>query len=101
MVRTRSEREGERSRRYLLDTNVVIAILEEDPPALAAIEATGAEPLLVPATVLGELYFGARKSARIGENTRRIERFASGASVLPCDEDTARLYGEVKDSLRR
>ena len=68
---------------------------------LAAIEATGAEPLLVPATVLGELYFGARKSARLVENMHRIEDFASGADVLPCDGDTARLYGEIKDTLRR
>lgn len=101
MVGTGSGREGESSRRYLLDTNVVIAILEEESAALAAIEATGTEPLLVPATVLGELYFGARKSARIDENTRRIESFTSEADVLPSDSDTARLYGEIKDALRR
>jgi predicted nucleic acid-binding protein len=50
---------------------------------LAAIEATEPEPLVVPATVLGKLYFGARKSGRAAENTRRIERFASEAEMLP------------------
>lgn len=101
MVETGSRREGEISHRYLLDTNAVIGVIEEDPATLAAIDTTRAEPLLVSATVLGELYFGARKSARVEENTRRIETFASEADVLPCDENTARHYGEIKDALRR
>ena len=101
MVETGGGREGDRSRRYLLDTNVVIAALEEDPAVVAAIETTEPEPLLVPATVLGELYFGTRKSARVSENTHRIESFASGAEMLPCNGDTARFYAEIKDALRR
>ncbi len=94
-------REGDSSRRYLLDTNAVIGVIEEDPEALEIIDTARSEPLLISVTVLGELYFGARKSTRVEENTHRMETFALDAIVLPCDEDTARLYGEIKDALRR
>lgn len=101
MVGTGSGREGERSRQHLLDTNVLIAALEEDSEVLAAMEATGTESLLVPATVLGELHYGARKSARIEENLRRLEAFAESSNVLSCDATTARIYGATRDALRR
>ena len=87
-------------RGFLLDTNAIVAALGRERAILARIEgAAGA--LYVPAIALGELHFGARKSARVGENLRKIEGFAARAQVLPCDEETARLYGEIKDSLRR
>jgi tRNA(fMet)-specific endonuclease VapC len=85
---------------FLLDTNVVVAALKQEQATLARVE-DAAGSLFVPAIALGELYFGARKSARVGENFRRIGGFADRANILPCDGDTARLYGEVKDGLRR
>jgi tRNA(fMet)-specific endonuclease VapC len=89
-----------RPRGFLLDTNVIVAALAEERAVLEKVE--GAEgSLFVPATALGELHFGARKSARVEQNLRRIEGFAARAQVLPCDEETARLYGQAKDGLRR
>ena len=85
---------------FLLDTNIVIAALKRERATLARVEdAEGS--LFVPVIALGELYFGARKSARVEENFRRIEGFAARANILPCDGETARLYGEVKDGLGR
>lgn len=57
--------------------------------------------LFVPVIALGELRFGALNSVRIEENLQSIEGFAAEANVLPCDEDTARFYGGIKDGLRR
>ncbi len=51
-------------------------------------------------TVLGELYFGARKSAHAAANLARIEQFAASVQVLSCDADTAELYGKIRDQLR-
>lgn len=84
---------------FLLDTNIVIALFAGDPSVMAGIAA--AEEVFVPAVVIGELFYGARKSGRSEENLRRIEEFAADNTVLSCDEDTARLYGEVKSVLQR
>jgi tRNA(fMet)-specific endonuclease VapC len=51
-------------------------------------------------TVLGELYYGARKSSHATANLGRIEELAAAVTILPCDAITARLYGEIKASLR-
>lgn len=85
------------SGRYLLDTNIVIALFADET---AVIERLGeAEEVFVPSVVLGELYYGARKSSRVEENIARIEDFAAKNIVLRCDSETARRYGEVKNGL--
>ena len=85
---------------FLLDTNVVIAVLGQEDAVLARLE-EASDSFFVSVIVLGELRFGARKSGRVEENLQRIENFAAESNVLPCDEETSRRYGEVKDGLRR
>ncbi len=82
---------------YLLDTNVVIALFAADESVGRNL--SQATEVFVSATVLGELHFGARKSARAETNTQRIDEFSAGVSVLVCDEDTSRHYGEIKHAL--
>jgi tRNA(fMet)-specific endonuclease VapC len=60
-----------------------------------------AEEVFVPSIVLGELYYGARRSHRVAENVARIEDFTRASSVLDCDHVTARAYGEIKSDLRQ
>ena len=84
--------------RYLLDTNIVIAFFAGDA-AVAAKLAHAAE-VFVPIVVIGELLFGARKSARPTDNIGRVNALAAATSVLPCDLGTAAIYGEIKDELR-
>ena len=50
--------------------------------------------------VLGELYFGVRKSGRIRQNLKRIDELAISSAVLACDLGTAREYGEIKGALQ-
>lgn len=83
---------------YLLDTNIVSAILDADPALSPRAEVS--RPLFVPSIVVGELFYGAAKSSRRNENTSRIERYVSAVHVLPIDADTARLFGDVKMRLR-
>jgi tRNA(fMet)-specific endonuclease VapC len=87
------------SGRDLLDTNPVIAIFAEDPGILFRI--AEAEEVFVPSIVLGELYFGAYKSARVTENVARVAEFAAGNRIVECDASTARNFGQIKDDLRR
>jgi tRNA(fMet)-specific endonuclease VapC len=82
----------------LLDTNVVIAFLGGERAVTARIPQTG---FVLSSTVLGELYYGARKSARAATNLSHIDELAASAAVLPCDDVTAQYYGKIKDGLRR
>jgi tRNA(fMet)-specific endonuclease VapC len=59
-----------------------------------------AEEVFIASVVLGELYFGARKSGRVEESLSQIDAFATSNVVLGCDTATARLYGVMKNQLR-
>jgi tRNA(fMet)-specific endonuclease VapC len=80
------------------DTNIVIALFDADEAVLANLDL--ALEVFVPAIVLGELFFGAAKSARRVENVAKVERFAAASSVLACDVQVAREYGRLKQDLR-
>lgn len=84
--------------RYLLDTKIVIAIFAGE--AVVRQQLAGAGEVFVPSIVLGELYYGAQKSARIAANVARVDEFAANNTVLVCDTETARQYGEIKSELR-
>lgn len=85
--------------RALLDTNIVIALIAEEAAVCQALAA--AEEVFVPSIVLGELYYGARKSGHPEANLAKIEEFAGANSILACDAATARHYGLIKAILRR
>lgn len=86
---------------YLLDTNIVIAVFRREGVTLARLDNAAPGSLFVPVIVLGELRFGALKSVMVEENLRRIEGFTAESNVLVCDEEAARLYGEIKADLSR
>jgi tRNA(fMet)-specific endonuclease VapC len=86
------------SGRLLLDTNIVIALLEGDEAVLSNLDE--AAEIFIPAIVLGELFFGAAKSGRPSENTATVERFVAGRSILSCDLHVAREYGRLRPRLR-
>lgn len=86
------------SGRVLLDTNIVIALFAKETYIQQQLADT--DEVFIPSIVLGELYFGARKSARIDENVARIDKFAAHNTVLLCDTKIARQYGVIKYQLR-
>jgi tRNA(fMet)-specific endonuclease VapC len=79
----------EMSGKYLLDTNIVIALFANDPAVVGKIGRT--DDVFVPAVVIGELFYGAKKSGRPEKNPERIERFVLNNVILDCDTETARL----------
>jgi len=86
------------SGKYLLDTNIIIALFADDTTVKENL--SKAEETFISSVVVGELCYGARKSARVQENLTRIDEFAASSVVLGCDTDTARRYGEIKNALR-
>lgn len=85
-------------RRFLLDTNIVIALFAQEVGVLQQLQQ--AVGIFLPCIVLGELYYGARKSGRAAANVQRVEDFAARNVVLPCDVETAQHYGVIREALR-
>jgi tRNA(fMet)-specific endonuclease VapC len=84
--------------RFLLDTNIIIALFAGE--AGIQLHMAEASEVFVPSIVLGELYYGARRSTRVTENLACIDEFVANSAVLPCDTATARQYGDIKNQLR-
>ena len=84
--------------KHLLDTNIIIALLNGERRVRNAIEA--AENVFLPVIAVGELYFGAAKSGRPEVNRALIEQFIQGRTILYCDLAAARQYGRVKSLLK-
>ncbi len=83
--------------KVLLDTNIVIALFSGDKAASHQISSS---EVLLPSIVLGELYFGARKSGQMAPNLDRIDQLAGSVVVLNCDAVTAQHFGQIKERLR-
>jgi tRNA(fMet)-specific endonuclease VapC len=86
------------SGRFLLDTNIVIALLNGDETVLSHLDR--APEVFIPVVVIGELFFGAAKSDRSPENMAKVERFAASRIIVPCDVNVAREYGRLKHHLK-
>lgn len=82
----------------LFDTNIVIGLFASDPAILGRLSRT--DHIFIPSIVLGELYFGAYKSACFDQNVRRIEELIQASAILACDAITAAHYGKIKKTLR-
>ncbi len=80
--------------RLLLDTNAVIALQQKDTDLLRLLE--NEEAIFIPATVVGELYYGAYKSSCPEENRKIVADFAAGRKILACDANTGDAYGQIK-----
>jgi tRNA(fMet)-specific endonuclease VapC len=85
--------------KYLLDSNIVIAIVNEEEAATKYLAT--AEQAFVSTTVLGELFYGAQISQRVSDNLAEIDAFVRRVTVLDCNIETARFYGEIRGDLKR
>jgi tRNA(fMet)-specific endonuclease VapC len=83
--------------RYLLDTNIVSAILDDEPAACARADVAG--PLFVPVIAVGELVYGAEKGRRTPRTLAALNRFLGGLTVLSCGTRTGYVYGQLKNAL--
>jgi tRNA(fMet)-specific endonuclease VapC len=87
---------------YLLDTNACIRILNGTSPALAErLRFIPRTQVRLSSIVKAELLYGARKSGRIAENLRLLERFFDTIASLPFDDRCAEDYGVLREELGR
>jgi tRNA(fMet)-specific endonuclease VapC len=87
------------SGRYLLDTNIVIALFAGEQSVLDHLR--DAAEVYTPSIVIGELIYGAHKSSQVSLNLKRIEAFIASNIILACDAVTALHYGKLKEQLRQ
>ncbi|ABE39898.1 type II toxin-antitoxin system tRNA(fMet)-specific endonuclease VapC [Rhodopseudomonas pseudopalustris] len=86
---------------YMLDTNICIYVMKTHPPSLREKFNALAEQLCISSITLGELFYGAEKSARRTENLTTIAHFTARLEVLPFADKAAAHYGQVRAELER
>jgi len=86
---------------YMLDTKICIYVMKNYPPALREKFNTLAEQLCMSSITLGELHYGAEKSARRADNLTAIHHFVARLDVLPFADKAAAHYGQVRAELER
>ena len=88
------------SGRFLVDTNVIVDFFKGDQTIKTKL---AEEEILLPSTVIGELYFGAFASRVVTNKKKRLEEvayFLDNYPVLGISETTAYNYGEIKSQLK-
>ena len=86
---------------YMLDTNICIYVMKNYPPNLLGKFNTLAEQLCISSITLGELHYGAEKSARRADNLIAIQHFTARLEVLAFEAKAAAHYGQVRAELER
>lgn len=84
--------------KYLLDTNILIKLFAGDENVTGWLKK--APEIYIPSIVLGELYYGAQKSSNKKTNLAKINEVSTNSNIIPCDSQTARHYGIIKNQLK-
>ena len=87
--------------RYLLDTNVLSALIREPQgPIAQRIAAAGEETVCSSVLVAAELRYGAHKSGSV-RLAERVDLILSTLEVLPLEVPADRHYGDIRQRLAR
>jgi len=86
--------------KYLLDTNVCIAYLNNrNANVVQEIKASKPEDLFLCQIVKAELIYGAYKSARQVENLALLGKFLHQFGSLPFNDESVEAYGQIRAKL--
>lgn len=89
-------------RKWLLDTNAVIALVtRRSEPLLRRIESSEPGALAISSIVAHELYFGAYRSQKVEFNLETLRLLFSDLDILDLDQQDARAAGEIRAELAR
>lgn len=88
--------------KYLLDTNICIALIRQKPAALIQ-RLTSLQPgdAGISSITLAELFHGVEKSARPEQNMSALEQFLLPLDLVDFDQDAALAYGKIRVDLER
>ena len=84
---------------YLLDTNICIYIINEQPAQVVQrLIQAGRESLAISTVTVAELAFGIAKSRREGSRIK-LENFLSQFPIVDWNQEAAWMYGNVRKAL--
>ena len=87
---------------YVLDTNICIYIMKQQPPRVRErLHTIPVGEVGISSMVLAELWYGIRKSAQRERNTQALNDFLAFCEVLDWPGDAAPLYGDIRTELER
>ena len=88
--------------KYLLDTNICIALIRQRPAGLLQ-RLTTLEPgeVGLSSITLAELIYGAAKSSQAEQNLAALEQFLLPLELVNFDESAASAYGQIRAGLER
>ncbi len=87
--------------RYLLDTNLLIALSKERAGLADRLACHAASAILISSVVVAEIEYGIAKSVRQEHNRHVFDILLAGFHVAPFDAAAARHYGPIRAQLER
>jgi tRNA(fMet)-specific endonuclease VapC len=87
--------------KYMLDTNIVIYALKDRPAKVRAAFKRHEGEMCLSSISLGELIYGAEKSARVEQNLKVIESLAARLLIEPFNTQAALHFGQLRAELTR
>lgn len=87
--------------RYLLDTNILIAMSKERSGLLERLTTIPASAVLLSSMVVAEIEYGIAKSTRQEHNRRVFDSLLDGFQIAPFDVNAAQRYGPIRAELER
>lgn len=83
--------------KFLLDTNVVIALLNRQPEFIAKLTRYSPQDFGLSSIVLFELHYGAEKSQRKAENLAKLAKLPF--EIVPFTAEDAKIAGKIRAEL--
>ena len=88
--------------KYLLDTNICIYIIKQNPASVVKKFATlTLGNIGISSITFAELMYGVEKSQHRNTNKLALEEFALPLEIIPFDENAAAQYGTIRSSLEK
>lgn len=85
--------------KYLLDTNILIYTIKNRPEEVRKTFNLHAGQMAISTVTVGELIFGAERSAKPEQNLADIEGLIARLEVLDFDTDAATHFGQIRAEL--
>ena len=87
--------------KFLLDTNICIYAMQQDPKVLARLLSTSRSDVAISAITEAELRFGAAKSSVPARTARLLENFLKPLAIVEFTSDDAVSYAQIRTRLER
>ena len=87
--------------KYMLDTNILIYTIKNRPKKVREAFKKYSDYLSMSSVTLGELSYGAERSAQVTRNLQDIDGLAARMDVLPFDDHAATHFGQVRAELAK